>query len=304
MFKGEGPAAPARSWGRLPAGATRAEPPQGPAPVSAPSSLIGRPPSGRGRAYPRAGAGDARRPRARGAAPSRGPSARRSAARHPLRGGGMVLPAPPSRPSPPRSRAALHTWRWPASRALIGGAAARGRGGSALTRMFTPRQRRKWKGRGLPRRETGRDREAPPLLPPSAAPPSRHGKGEGGGPSPLPCPLPRVPLPPGGAAPSHPPGAAPRWLLRRPRLLPHPHPGRFAGGRRSRWGSPGLPGAAAREGPSRCRQGRGRGGLAWWWGRRRGERLCPGLRGARRRAAGRPGPSGCSAALLLPGSWA
>lgn len=198
MFKGEGPAAPARSWGRLPAGATRAEPPQGPAPVSAPSSLIGRPPSGRGRAYPRAGAGDARRPRARGAAPSRGPSARRSAARHPLRGGGMVLPAPPSRPSPPRSRAALHTWRWPASRALIGGAAARGRGGSALTRMFTPRQRRKWKGRGLPRRETGRDREAPPLLPPSAAPPSRHGKGEGGGPSPLPLaaalsPSPRPP---------------------------------------------------------------------------------------------------------------
>ncbi|CAM9751535.1 unnamed protein product [Bubo scandiacus] len=79
--------------------------------------------------------------------------------------------------------------------------------------MFTPRQRRKWKGRGLSRRETGRDREAPPpppLLPPSAAPPSRHGKGEGGGPSPLPAPSPRAPSPPAGAAPSHPPGC---WCL-------------------------------------------------------------------------------------------
>lgn len=168
--------------------------------------------------------------------------------------------------------------------------------------MFTPRQRRKWKGRGLPRRETGRDREAPPLLPPSAAPPSRHGKGERGGDSPLSVPPPRALLPPGGAALSHPPGAAPRWLLHRPPLLLPS--GRFRGGWRSGWASSGLPGAAVREGPRRCCQGRGRGGLAWRWGAGGGGGLCPGLRRARERAAGRPSPAGCSALRLLPGFWA
>lgn len=112
-------------------------------------------------------------------------------------------------------RAALHTWRWPASRALIGWTAAGGQGGAALTRKFTPKQRRKWKGRGLPRKEgerSGADREAPPLPPPSAAPPSRHGERRAGSPGTRRFQLrgraPPLPFPSPGAAVREAPAAA------------------------------------------------------------------------------------------------
>lgn len=147
--------------------------------------------------------------------------------------------------------------------------------------MFTPRQRRKWKGRGLPRRETGRDREAPPppLLPPSAAPPSRHGKGEGAGSSPLPAPPPHPLLLPGAAATSHPPVPRPGGSLAAPAACY----GRFVEGAEERVDLARPPRGGGEGGPEPVLPGEGRGGVAWpGAGGGSGGGLCPDFRGPSR----------------------
>lgn len=109
----------------------------------------------------------------------------------------------------------------------------------------------------------------------------------------LPPPIPPVPRP-GGSFTASPP------------LLPS---GRFRAGWRSGWASPGLPGAAVREGPRRCCQGRGRGGLAWPGV---GGRAAAGgsARGSAGPGSGRRGVQARPAALLSgyfpvsgPGTW-
>lgn len=145
-------------------------------------------------------------------------------------------------------RAALHTWRWPASRALIGWTAAGGQGGAALTRKFTPKQRRKWKGRGLPRKEgersgaerTGRRRRCHrPAQPRRAAMVSVARAAPG-------------PVASSSAAAPHrflfpPPGR--RWG--RPRLRPAPG---IHGGGRPRGGRWGRARGSVGSGASRCRR--------------------------------------------------